>query len=120
MIPRGIRRGTTPVNRFTLPFDPPEQAEYIVVYAQGEDNEEEILFELQTTRCTIEGRRISVKLTQEETLLFDCSIPKGRRTPLPLKIQIGIEAPGKDILWSDIIVTTVERCLKKDGVVCDG
>ena len=120
MIPRGIRRGTTPINRFTMPFDLPEGAEYRIVYAQGEDHAEKILFELTTERCAIEGRRISVKLTQEETLLFDCTIYEGRRDPLPVKIQIGIEVPGEDVIWSEIMVTTVGRCLRKDGAVCDG
>ena len=115
-------RGPTPTNEFERPFDPPDGAEYRIVYAQGEDYSERILFELTTERLTINGRTISVKLTHEETLLFDCSyVPRyGRRTPPPVKIQIGMQTPSNDIVWSDIIVTTVDRCLRKDGVVCDG
>lgn len=117
-----MRRGTTPRHTFTLPFDPPEGADYRIVYAQGEDFEEKILLELVTDRCKIEGRKVSVKLTQVETLLFNCKpvfCNGGYKTP-PVKIQIGVETPGEDILWSDIITTTVERCLREDGRVCDG
>lgn len=117
-----MRRGTTPTHNFTLPFDPPEGTEYRIVYAQGEDFEESILFELTTERCAIDGRNVSVKLKQEETLLFNCHpvYHSGGYKTLPVKIQIGVQTPSRDILWSDIKVTTVERCLKKDGVVCDG
>ncbi len=115
-------RGTTPTHTFTLPFEPPEGAEYRIVYAQGEDHKENTILEITTERTKVNGRAISVKLTQEETLRFDCC-PVYSITgyaPLPVKIQIGVETPGEDILWSNIITTTVERCLKKDGVVCDG
>lgn len=117
-----MRRGTTPTHTFTLPFDPPDGAEYRIVYAQGEDHKEKIILELTTKRITINGRVLTVKLKQEETLNFDCSpvYHNNRHLPLPVKIQIGVQTPGDDILWSEIIETTVERCLRKDGVVCDG
>ena len=117
-----MRRGTTPTHTFTLPFDPPNGAEYRIVYAQGEDHKEKTLVELTTNRCTVDGRVISVKLQQAETLRFDCTpvYHSGGYSPLPIKIQLGIQTPGTDILWSEIIVTTVDRCLRKDGVVCDG
>ena len=114
-------RGTTPTHTFTLPFDLPVGTEYRIVYAQGEDHKEVTLFELTTKRCTVNGRVISVKLKRRETLLFDCT-PRwwdGKHEPLPVKIQLGVETPGEDILWSRVISTTVERCLRKDGVVCD-
>ena len=115
-------RGTTPTHTFTLPFDPPEGTEYRIVYAQGVDNEEKILFELTTERTTIHGRVLSVKLKQAETLLFDCRpiFHSGGFSPLPVKIQLGAQTPNEDILWSNIITTTVDRCLRRDGVVCDG
>lgn len=117
-----MRSGTTPKHTFTLPFDPPADSEYRIVYAQGEDYKENILLELTTERCSVDGRVISVKLEQQETFLFDCTpvYHDGGYSPLPVKIQIGVQTPGADILWSNIITTTVERCLKKDGVVCDG
>lgn len=115
-------RGTTPKHNFTLPFDPPEGAEYRIVYAQGEDFKEKTLLEITTERIDVNGRVLSVKLKQAETLLFNCQpvYHSGGYSPLPVKIQVGVQTPGEDILWSYIIITTVERCLRKDGVVCDG
>lgn len=114
-------RGTTPTHTFTLPFDPPKGTEYRIVYAQGEDHKEKTLFEFTAERVEVSGRVLSVRLKQAETLLFDCS-PKWwgcKFEPLPVKIQVGVETPGEDILWSRIITTTVDRCLRKDGVVCN-
>lgn len=117
-----MRIGTTPKHTFTLPFELPAGAEYRIVYAQGEDNQEIILFELTTERCTVNGNQIQVKLTQQETLLFDYTpvFCNGKYAPRPVKIQIGVETPGDNIMWSDIISTDIERCLRKDGRVCDG
>lgn len=114
--------GTTPLNTFTLPIEPPAGSNYRIVYSQGLDYKEKILFEITTERCSVDGCVVSVKLKQEETLLFD-SAPhyyNGKYALYPVKIQVGLQTPGNDISWSDIIVTTVERCLRKDGVVCDG
>lgn len=112
-------RGTTPTNTFTLPFEPPIGTKFRIVYAQDEKNKEVILFERTTGTCTVEGCKLSVRLTAEETLMFDCTPHwvDGRFQPLPVWIQIGYETPGGDINWSKPIETTVERCLRKDGVV---
>ena len=112
-------RGSTPRHTFTLPFEPPQGTEFRIVYAQGEENNEVVLFERTTNTCTIDGRKVSVRLTQAETLLFDCTphYYDGKYEPYPIWIQIGCKTPGDEILWSNIIKTTVERCLKKDGVV---
>ncbi len=112
-------RGTTPTHTFMLPFEPPAGSAIRVVYAQGEDHKEQILFERETSSCSINGSTVVVKLTPEETCLFDCT-PRwcdGVLRPYPVKIQVGVRTPANDILWGNIIVTTVERCLRKDGVV---
>ena len=114
--------GTTPKHTFTLPFDPPEGSNYRIVYAQGKDYEEKIVLDLKTERCTVEGRDIVVTLQQSETLAFDRHTyhQYGCLAPYPVKIQVGVETPDGCVLWSEIIITTVERCLRKDGRVCDG
>ena len=114
--------GTTPTHTFTLPFEPPNGTEFRIVYAQGPENKEKIILELTTDRIITNGNSISVKLKREETLQFDCTPVhhNGVYAPLPIKIQIGVETPANDILWSYIFATTVDRCLREDGVVCDG
>ena len=111
--------GTTPTHTFTLPFTPPAGTNYRIVYAQGKEGLEEIVLELTTERCTVEGNSLFVTLTKEETLAFNSTLVwhKGRLMPLPVTIQVGVRTEGGDVMWSDIIETTVERCLRKDGVV---
>lgn len=109
--------GTTPQHNFTLSFKPPEGSKFNVVYAQGEKYKEKVLFELDSERCQLEEQTLMVKLTQEETLKFS-QIPVQKQGTLivpPAWIQIGIKTPTGDILWSDIIQTTVERLLKVNG-----
>lgn len=60
-------RGTTPTHIFTLPFDTQAVKTVKVTYAHNG----EIMLEKQTEDCTMQGNTVSVKLTQEETLLFD-------------------------------------------------
>lgn len=115
-----MKRGSTPTNTFTLPFAPPYGSEILIVYAQGEDHKESILFEKTAKDCAIDGNVVSVRLSADETLRFDCSphYHNGKYEPYPVKIQLGIKYPndtGADILWSDIIETPPERCLKGNG-----
>lgn len=114
-----MRRGTTPTHTFTLPFDPPKGCAIRIIYAQGPDHEEKILFERTGDTIDVDGNVLSVHLTKEETLLFDCSPhwQNGKFEPYPVKGQVGIETIHGDTLWSNIFTTTVDRCLRKDGVV---
>lgn len=109
--------GTTPQHVFTLSFKPPEGSKFTVVYAQGERYKEKVLLELQNERCQLEEQVLKVKLTQEETLKFSQTPvqKQGVLTIPPAWIQIGIKTPMGDVLWSDIIQTTVERLLKPGG-----
>ena len=113
--------GTTPKHTFTLPFDPPASSQFCVVYAQGKEYEEKIVLELRTDRCTVEGRKIEVRLRQEETLKFDQKPHQqfGAFEPYPVKIQIGIETPNRETLWSKVTTTTVDRLLKESGIIND-
>ena len=114
-----IKPGTTPTNKFTLPFTPPTDAKVTVVYAQGEKYKEKMLFEKKGESCKFEGNVLLVRLEKEDTLLID-STPKwshGRYAPLPVWIQIGFEMPDGTTLWSHVIEATPGRVLKPDGVV---
>lgn len=97
-------RGTTPTITFTLPFDVSFCSCVWVTFAQGD---KEVLTKA-TDSCTLEGNTVSVRLTQEETLSFDC---KQR-----LQIQICVLTPGGDVVRSDIIETSVSKCLKAEVI----
>ena len=62
-----INRGSTPTISYTLPF-PAERLEaaYITIV-----QDEGMVIEKQLEDMTIDGNEISVKLTQQETLLLD-------------------------------------------------
>ena len=115
-------RGTTPQHTFTLPFTPPDGSDYRIVYSQGPEYAEEIVLELTTERCEIDGRTLAVNLIQAETLMFDQTpyIQSGRYVPYPVRIQVGVETPGGQVMWSNVITTTVGRLLREDGLVADG
>lgn len=114
-----IRRCTTPTHEFTMNPAPLQGSEFCIVYAQGEKYNEEILFECTTERIKVDGNKLYVTLTDEETAKFDCTPvwANGKLAPLPVAIQIGVKTQGGQKNWGDIIYTTVGRCLKKDGVI---
>lgn len=114
-----MRRGTTPTHTFTLPFNPPKGCGLRIVYAQGPDHEERIVFERTGDDIEINENVCKCHLTAKETLMFDCSPHwhNGKNEPYPVKIQVGLKTINGDVLWSDIFTTTVERCIRKDGVV---
>ena len=114
-----IRRCTTPTHRYTLWFEPPQGTKFCIVYSQGEQYKEEVLFECCGERITVDGNRLIVTLTVEETAKFDCTPVwvNGKFAPLPVAIQIGFKTLGGQQKWCDVIYTTVGRCLKKDGVI---
>lgn len=110
-----IRRGTTPTHIFTMPFQIPNGSRIRVVYVQNNN----IILECTTERCEIDNNIISYKLTSDETLLFDCDMHyiEGRYQTVPIEIQVGIHTPDDNKMWSNIITTSVEKCLREDGVI---
>lgn len=60
-------RGTTPTHLFTLPFDTALIKSIKITYAH---NKIPVLIK-QTEDCTLEDHTVTVRLTQEETLLFE-------------------------------------------------
>lgn len=110
-----MRRGTTLTHTFTLPFTIEDGVKIRIVYAQNE----KILVEHTEAECQIEGATISTRLSSEETLRFDCRAHyhNGRYQTYPVEIQVGIMTSTGEKAWSNILETTVERCLRKDGVI---
>lgn len=59
-------RGTTPTHSFKIPMDTASITRAMIIYAQ---NGVEV-FRKETPDCVMEGNKISVTLTQEDTLKF--------------------------------------------------
>ena len=97
-------RGTTPTLEFTIPFDTELIAEAFVTLSQ----KNKVVLDKPLAECQRDEKVLSVKLTQEETLLLDCDYKT--------EIQIRVRTVDGDALASDIIAVNTERILK-DGVV---
>ncbi|MBR5559014.1 MAG: hypothetical protein IKU72_02060 [Oscillospiraceae bacterium] len=95
-------RGTTPTHRFALPVGMENIKEVRVTYAQ----KGRPVLTKKNNDCSVEGRNLSVRLSQTDTFLFD----PGHE----VEIQLRILTPTGDALASEIIRTTVERCLENE------
>lgn len=96
-------RGTTPTHTFTLPFEASQLSEAYITYAQNN----QVVIEKTLSECTIDGKNLSVTLTQTETL--------GLVAISNTEIQIAAKVNGK-VLRSNIISVPTERILK-DGEI---
>ena len=97
-------RGTTPTLEFTIPFNTSLLAEAFVTLSQNEN----VILDKALHECKCEERKLSVKLTQEETLKLDCNCKT--------EIQVRARTLEGEALASDIVVVNTERILK-DGVI---
>lgn len=97
--------GTTPTHTFTLPFSVNEIKSVRIIYAQGSKP----LFVKEKGDCTLENNVITVKLTQEDTLLFDY---KKR-----VEIQVRVLTTDDDSIISTIKSISVGRCLEKEVII---
>jgi len=98
-----IIRGTTPTNYFDVDLD---LTEADVIYITYEQNDE-VVFEKQKSDITITPERLSVELTQEDTLKLDDG---------EVLIQIRARLSDGTAVASNIVKTTASRILK-DGVI---
>lgn len=101
-----MRRGTTPINTFTLDLDLSEATVFITYAQRGR-----VAIEKTGSDLTFDGSgeayTITVTLTQEDTLAL-----------APEKVNIQIRAVYADgsAIASNIVTTTAEAILK-DGVI---
>lgn len=99
-----MQRGTTPTLNFFLPIDTELLAAAWVTITQ---NKKEVRnFTLDEMNCS--GNRLSVKLTQEDTLALD--------PQLLTEIQLRVRTAGNDALASQIFRVDT-RTILKDGVI---
>lgn len=92
-------RGSTPTHIFKLPCKADTLNKIRILYAQ-DDN---ILFTKKTEDCDRSDYSVSVKLTQEETFMFDCN--------KFVQIQIRAATVRGDVIQSKIKTVTVGKCL---------
>lgn len=99
-----MKRGTTPTHTFTIPFDTSTLATIRVIYAQlGR-----IILVKTGDEVSASGNTVTVRLTQEDTLKFNCSHP--------VEIQIRVVTPAADVHNSDIMNMSVDRCLEDEVI----
>lgn len=102
-----MRQGTTPTHTFEIPLAKSLISAVKVIYAQGDKT---VLCK-RASDCDIEDGKISTRLTQEETFLFDCK--------KLVQIQLRVLTTGNDSLVSDIMRRSVAECLDGEVIACD-
>lgn len=94
-------RGTTPTHTFNLSLDADLIHKVRVLYAQ----DGKCVLKKENDACTKDGCKVSVKLTQEETLLFN----EGN-----VEMQLRVLTPTGDSFSSRIHVVSVDRLLEDE------
>lgn len=97
-------RGTTPTLEFTIPFDTNQLAEAWITFSQLDV----VVLNKTLTECQCDGNKISIKLTQEDTLQLN--------SDSITNIQIRARTIAGDAFASNIINRSIGRILK-DGVI---
>lgn len=97
-------RGTTPTLEFIIPFDTGQLAEAFVTLSQNEV----VVIDKALEECQCDANKLSVLLTQEETLKLQCDCMT--------EIQIRAKTLEGEAIASQIIKVNTERILK-DGVI---
>ena len=97
-------RGTTPLLEFEIPFDTSQLAAAYVTLSQNGV----VLVDKPLAECKCDANKLSVRLTQEETLKLECDCIA--------EMQVRARTLSGDSIASEIIRENVERILK-DGVI---
>ena len=97
-----MKRGGTPTHFFNLPVPAEDVDEIEITYVQ---NKETILQKYKED-CVIEGRKVSVTLTQTET--FDFKDDKN------VEIQARVKTKAGKVIPSNILCVNCDRCLSEE------
>ena len=95
-------RGTTPILTFTLPFDCSVITLLSIAFSQAN----ELVLEKTLDDCTLDGNKVILPLTEDDTLTLDCT-----KRCVEIQLRVGC---GESRLASKIIKTPIDRILK-DG-----
>ena len=97
-------RGTTPTLRFSLPFDTSTLDAVWVTIAQGG----KVIINKKKSDCDLNGKDISVTLTQEETLALKAE----NKTEIQIRV---LTTDG--VALASAIFREDTKCILKDGVI---
>lgn len=97
-----MTRGATPTHTFTLPIEISSIKNFIISYAQNG----KIVLNKTMSECEIEGDKIKVSLTQEETLSFSHNIKA--------EIQIKFLTIEDKLIPTKIFETRVSRIINEE------
>ena len=95
-------RGTTPTHNFDLSIDTDIIDKIRIIYAQND----KVLFVKERADCKFDGSTVTVKLTQEETLLFDWT--------KSVQIQIRVLTAAGDAMATTVESVSIEKCLESE------
>lgn len=96
-----MRRGTTPTLEFTLPFEVDVIANCVITFAFGSKT----ILEKQMSDCVLQDNKITVELTQEETL----QLPESS-----VLVQIKCKTIDNKVIASNIITVPVAKTLNEE------
>lgn len=99
-----IIRGTTPTLEFTIPFDAALIDEAFVTLSQNR----EVIVDKPLEDCECQENKLSVRLTQQETLSLACDCIT--------EIQVRVRLKDGAAMASNIITVDTNRILK-DGAI---
>ena len=95
-------RGTTPTHIFDLSIDTEIIDKIRIIYAQDDVP----LFVKERDECKFDNSTVTVKLSQNETLLFNCL--------KDVQIQIRVLTSGGDALSTPVRRVSIEKCLESE------
>ena len=95
-------RGTTPTHIFDLSVDTALIDKIRIIYAQ----EDKVLLVKERNACQFDRFTVTVKLSQEDTLKFNCQ--------KAVQIQIRVLTSGGDALATPVHRVTIEKCLESE------
>ncbi len=99
-----IAKGCTVKNTFTFPYKAENIENIYVTYCQSA----KCVFEKEACDCSIEDGKVTIHLSQEETLKFD--------TSKTIHIQMRVKFKNGSATKSNIIEASTDRVLKKEVI----
>lgn len=102
-----MRRGTTPTHEFSVDVDLTSAEEIYISYRQGGKMSNKVLVEKDINDIIVEPDKLTVTLTQEDTLAFRVG---------SLEVQIRARMPDDRAYASQIMTAPVEPAIK-EGVI---